>query len=105
MSRAATSADAPLEADAEQLLRLDGELHGKLAEDLLAESIHDHGHRVLRGEPALAAVEELILADLRRRGLVLELGRGVVDLDVRERVRAALVPHEQRVALRVVPSA
>src|SRR5690606_6983398 len=51
---------------------------------------------------SLAAVEELVVADLRGRGLVLDLGRVVLDLDVGERVRAALGADEQRVALRVV---
>ena len=54
------------------------------------------------GEAALAAVEDLVLADLRGRRLVLDLRRRVLDLEVRERVRAALVADEQRVALRVV---
>ena len=61
-------------ADAEQLLRLDGEFHRQLAEDFLAEAVDDHVHRVLGREASLPAVEDLILADLRRRGFVLDPG-------------------------------
>src|SRR3989304_1527554 len=93
-------ADAPLEAHAEQLLRLDGELHGQLAEDLLAEAPDDQRDRVLHRDAALLAVENLVLADLGRGRLVLHAGRGVLHLDVGEGVGAALVAEQQRVALR-----
>ena len=58
-----------------------------------------------RSRAALLAVEDLVLADLGGGGLVLHLRDGVLDLDVRERVRAALVADQQRVALRVVARA
>ena len=69
------SRTAAFEADAEQLLRLDRELHRQLLEDFLAEAVDDHVHRVLGRDAALLAVEDLVLADLRRRGLVLDLRR------------------------------
>src|SRR4029079_6560053 len=93
---------ASFEADVQELLRLHRELYRELAEDLLAEAAHDHRDGVLGRDAALLAVEELVLADLRRRGLVLHGRRRVRDVDVRERVRAALVPDQHRVALRVV---
>src|SRR5215210_8811184 len=99
------SADAPLEVHGEQLLGLDGELHGELAEDLLAEAVDDHRDRVLGGDAALVAVEDLVLADLRGRRLVLHARRRVLHVDVREGVRAAPVADEERVALREVPCA
>src|SRR5262245_43656892 len=68
-------ADGSFQAHSQELLRLDGELHGQLLEDLLAEAVHDHVHRVLGGDPALLEVEDLVLADLRGRGLVLHLRR------------------------------
>src|SRR2546422_107839 len=92
-----------VQAHREQLLGLHGELHREVQEDLLAEAVHDHVRRVLRREPALLAVEQLVVPDLRGRRLVLELGGGLVHLDVRERVRAALVAEEEGVALGVVP--
>ena len=61
------------EADAEQLLRLDRELHRQLAEHFLAEAVDDHVDGVLGRDAALLAVEDLVLADLRRRRLVLDL--------------------------------
>src|SRR3989454_4253930 len=92
-----------VQAHREKLLRLHGELHREVQEDLLAEPVHDHVRRVLRREPALLAVEQLVVPDFRGRRLVLELGGGLVHLDVRERVRAALVADQEGVALGVVP--
>jgi hypothetical protein len=71
----------------------------------LAEPVDDHRHGVLCRNPALLAVENLILTDLRHRSFVLELRRAVLDLDVRERVRAALAAEQHRIALRVVARA
>src|SRR5690606_11991217 len=70
--RALNLSDRPFEADVQQVLRLDRELHRQLLEDLAAESVDDHVDRVFLGEAALAAVEELVLADLRGRRLVLD---------------------------------
>src|SRR6185503_7712100 len=58
--------------------------------------------RVLGRESPLPTVKHLVLADLRGRRLVLDTSGAVLDLQVRERVRAALIANEQRVALRVV---
>src|SRR2546427_2276517 len=91
-----------VQAHREELLGLHGELHRQVQEDLLAEAVHDHVRRVLRGNPALLAVEQLVVPNLRRGRLVLELRGRLVDLDVRERVRPALVADEEGVALRVV---
>src|SRR5207253_9595913 len=62
----------------------------------------DHRHRVLGRDAALLAVEELVLADLRGRGLVLHARGGVGHLDVGCRVGAAAVAEQQRVALGAV---
>src|SRR6185437_14181768 len=56
--------DAAFEADAQELLRFHGELHGQLAEDALAETIDNHRDGILGLEAALAQIEELIFADL-----------------------------------------
>src|SRR5690606_13222416 len=77
----------------------------QLLEDLAAESVHDDVDRVLLGQPALTAVEELVVADLRRRRLVLDARRALARFDVRKRVRAAAIAYQQRIALRVVPRA
>src|SRR6185295_20386545 len=71
--------DASFKRDTHELLGLHRELHRELLEDLLAEAVDDHVDGVLGREPALAAVEELVLADLGGRGLVLHLRGGVLD--------------------------
>src|SRR5215204_1723806 len=94
--------NAVLKLHAEQALRLDGELHGEFAEDVLAEAVDDERDGVLLRDAALLEVEQLLLADARGRRLVLD-ARGVVHhLDVGERVRARAAADEHRVALRVV---
>src|SRR6267142_2842833 len=70
-------ANTSLQTDSEQPSRFDCELHRQLFEDFLAEPIHDHRHRVFSRHAALAQVEDLILADLRRGSLVLH-DRGAV---------------------------
>src|SRR5689334_489311 len=70
--------DAAFQTHSEQLLRLDGELHRQVEEHLLAEAVDDHVDRVFRRQTALLAVENLVLADLRRGCLMLHLGRAVL---------------------------
>ena len=81
---------APLQRHGEQLLRLDGELHGQLVEHLLGVAVDDEAHGVFGGDAALVAVEYLVFADFRRGGFVLHDGRLVVDVHVGEGVRAAM---------------
>jgi hypothetical protein len=45
-------------------LGLNGEFHGQFLEDFTTKPVHDHGNRVLLGDSSLAAVEELVFADL-----------------------------------------
>src|SRR3954453_4305151 len=95
-------ANAAFKAHGEQFLRLDRELHRQFLQDLLAEAVDDQRQRVLVRQAALAAVEELVLADLRCRCLVLDMGRRVAHLDIGHGMRAAAGADQQRVALRVV---
>src|SRR5919198_1384473 len=97
-----SSSHAAFQADAQQLLRFDRELHGQLAEDSLAEAVDDHRHSVFGLQTALAQIEHLVFTDLGGRGLVLHASTSILHLDVRESVRAALVADQQRVTLRVV---
>src|SRR6185437_4558654 len=78
----ATSSDAAFEADGEELLRLDREFHRQLLQHFLAEAVDDQRQRVLGAETALAAIEQLVIADLRGGGLVLDAGGGVAHLDI-----------------------
>ena len=59
-------------------MSLHGELHRELVEDLLAEAANNHGDRILLTDPALLEVEDLLLADLRGRRLVLDLRGQIV---------------------------
>ena len=94
--------DAAFEANGEKLLRLDRELHRQLLQHLFAKTIDDERQRVFPREAALVAIEYLVVADLRRRRLVLDARRRVADLDVRHRVGAALIADQQGVALRII---
>ena len=62
----------------------------------------DEAHGILGGDATLVAVEELVLADLARRGFVLHHRRIVLHVHVGEGVRAALVAQKERVARAVV---
>ena len=49
----------------------------------LAEPVDDHPHGIFGREAALVAVKDSVLANLRRRSLVLDLTVGIAHLDVR----------------------
>src|SRR6266550_1313894 len=55
------SPDTPLQTHPKQFLRFHRKFHGQFAKDLLAKTIDDHVHGVLRRQPALIAVKNLIL--------------------------------------------
>src|SRR6266487_953075 len=97
--------NAPLQAYAEQPRRFDRKLHRQLLEDFLAKAVHDHRHRVLRRQTALAQIKDLILTDLGRGRLVLHDRRAVAHVDVREGVRSTFITYQHRVALRIIPRA
>src|SRR4029453_2545143 len=64
----------PFQGDTKELLRFDRKLHRQLTEDLAAEAAHDQVDRVLLRNAALFAIEDLVFADLRGRGFVLDRG-------------------------------
>src|SRR5271170_6249283 len=99
LSIAAMSAHRPFQTDRQQRLRFDRELHRQLLEHRLAKAAHDHVDGVLRGDTARQKIEQLVIADLGGARLVLDRGGGVLDLNVREGVRAAARSHQQRIAL------
>src|SRR5580658_11179312 len=99
LSIAAMSAHRPFETDRKQRLRLDRELHRPLLEPRFAKTTHDHVDGILRGDAARQKIEQLVIADLGGARLVLDRGGGVLDLNVREGVRAAARSHQQRIAL------
>src|SRR5262245_65225045 len=70
--------NAALQRDAQQLLGFDGEFHRQLAEHFAAKPADNHVDCILRRQAALAAIEDLILANLRRRRFVLHARRRVL---------------------------
>src|SRR6266852_6187136 len=90
------------QAHAQQFLRLDGKLHGQLAEHLFAEAVDDHRNRIFLRQAALLQIEELVVADLRCGRFVFHARRRVLHLDVGEGVGATLVANQQGVTLRVL---
>src|ERR1700692_523879 len=67
-----SSSDRTLERNRNQLLRLDREFHRQLLQHVLDEAVDDQSGRLLRRQPALAAIEQHLLGNLRGRGFVLE---------------------------------
>src|SRR5581483_3991666 len=104
-ARGGRSPDAPFEADPDQLLRLDGELHRQMLDHVLDEAVDDERHRFLGAESAAPGIEELVVGYLRGGRLVLEVERGVLGLDVGDGVGPALVADEERIAVGVVAGA
>src|SRR3989441_3311737 len=94
------SANTALETHAEELLGFHGELHRQLAKDLLAETVDDHRHGILGRDAPLPTIEELVLADLRGRGLMLDLGGAVGDLEIWGGMGRGLVAEQQGATLR-----
>src|SRR5689334_9316208 len=99
------STDRAFEADRDQLLRFDRELHRELLEHVLDEAVDHERHRLLGRKAALAAVEQHLLGNLRGRRLVLEHRGGVLRLDIGHGVGAALIADQERVAVGEVPRA
>ena len=68
---------------------------GRLLQHVPDEAVDDQCNGFLPRETALHAVEQLVVGDLRRRRLVLDVGRGILGLDIWHRVGAAVVADQQ----------
>src|SRR5216683_4787023 len=97
--------DAALQRDRDQFLRLDREFHRQLLQHVFHESINHEADGLFLRQPALHAIEQHVLGNLRRGRLMLEQRRGVLRLDIGHRVRAAFVADQQRIARRKVARA
>ena len=73
-----------LQLERHELIHFGRKLEWQLVEDLSAEPRDDHPHCLLGVDAPLLEVEELVLPDLGRRGLVLHPRTGVLDLPARE---------------------
>src|ERR1700722_16940906 len=73
---------ASFETDRDQLLRLGRELHRQLLQHVLDKAVDDEADGLLLAQPALGAIEQHVLGDLRGGRLVLEGRRRVLRLDI-----------------------
>ena len=87
----------------QKFLRLHREFHRKTGEDFPGVPVDNQAHGLFGADAPLVAVEQLVLADLRGRGFVLDDRRRVVGTDDREGMGPALGADEEAVALRVIP--
>ena len=100
-----TLSHAALERNAQELLGLNGEFHGKFVDHIFGVTADNEGNGVLGGDTALVAVEQLVLGDFRSCGFVFHCGVVVGHIDIRERVRAAGGTQQQGVARGIVACA
>ena len=96
--------NGPLQLQAHQLVDFRSKLQRQLVKHLAAETADDRRDGGLGRDAALLEVEQLLLADLRGRRLVLHSGARVADGDVRVGVRGARVADQHGVALGEVSS-
>ena len=78
------------------------EFHRQFIQNVLSIAVDYQADSFFRRDAALVAVEQLVLRNLRCRGLVFENAAVVAAFHVRPGVRAALVAKQQRVALREI---
>src|SRR3954451_5048584 len=95
---AAPLANRALHLEFDQAIHLDRVLHRKLLGDRLDEAVDDHLRGLLLVQSVGLEVIELLLADLRDRGLVADVGVVLVDADRGVGVRACLIVQQERVA-------
>src|SRR6266576_2930787 len=98
LGRGPALAGRAFHAELDEAGELDRVLHRERLHDRLDEAVDDHGGRLLLGEPTAAQIEELVVADLRDRGLVADARVLLLDLHVRVGVAARLLVEDQRVA-------
>src|SRR5689334_20157089 len=91
-------ADRAFHLQLDQPVELQRILHRQFLGDRLDAAAHHHGHRLVLGHAAAHQVEQLVLADLRHRGLVTHRDVVLADVDIRVGVAAADRIHQQRIA-------
>src|SRR5215217_1028691 len=92
------SANGALHLELDEAVHLDRVLHRELLDDRLDEAVDDQLAGLVLGDAAAHQVEELLLADLRDRGLVADVNVVLADPDRRVGVRARVLVEQQRVA-------
>src|SRR5436190_5111371 len=97
-SRVSQLANRTLHLELDQPVHLDGVLHRELLDDRLDEAVDDQLGGLFLVDAVRLQIEELLLADLRDRGLVADIDVVLADADRRVRVRARVGIEQQRVA-------
>src|SRR6266536_2347733 len=97
------STDAALKLHTEQTLRLNCKLHWQLQKHIFTEAINNQGDCIFLGDAALLQIEQLLLADFRSGGFVLNRRSVVHNFDVRKGICTAVRTNQHRIALSVVP--
>src|SRR5581483_3259484 len=90
--------DGAFHLQLDEAVQLDRVLHRQLLHDRLDEAVDDHLRGIDLAQPAALQVEELVLTDLRDRGLVADVHLLLLDLHQRVRVGARLLVEQQRIA-------
>src|SRR5260370_2330243 len=84
--------------DRHQLLSFHRELHRQLLQHVLHKTVDHEADGFLLAQPALHAIEQHVLGNLRRRRFMLEQRGRVLGLDIGYGVGAAFVADQKRVA-------
>ena len=79
-----------------------GKLHRQFIHHFFGIAVDDESYRIFDTYSTLTAIEELILVDLRGRGLMLHRSRRIRDDHIGESMRSALIAEQEAVALAVV---
>src|SRR5438105_2972435 len=94
----AVLANGALHLQGDQPIHFDGVVHRQRLDDRLDEAVHDHRGAFGLGETAAHEIEELLLADLRDRGLVTDGHIVLVNLHVGVGVAARGLVEDERIA-------
>ena len=85
---------AALEANGKQFLGFHGKFHGELIEHFFAVAVYDQTNRFFRINPALFAIEYLILSNFRGGSFMLNRAGWILNFDVWEGMCPTFIAHK-----------
>jgi hypothetical protein len=86
---------AAFQTDLQELLSLNGKLHGQLVYHLFYVAIYNKANGIFGGDAPLIAIKYLILSNLRGGGLVFHFGGIVVNLEIGEGMCPTFIAQQQ----------
>src|ERR1700704_1311228 len=92
------SSNRTFQTDRNQLLRLNREFHRQLLQHVFHETVDHEADGLFLRQPALHAIEQHVLGNLRRGRFMLEQRRRILGLDIGHGMGAAFIADQQRVA-------